>query len=949
MKGVGTGSVLLRSSSIALLLSLLAVNILVFLPALDSGYYADDAFNSVVRGKCLETGKNIFSVVAEGNRAMLKYNARFFPLSGYSLFIHFLAPDVLAYKIFLLAAMLLSLACYFNLLAKLTGSILLPTVTLLLTPLFLQLRYVYGWDPILAFDALIPLCAILLFTSLTLFTRYLDTGSRKDLWLALLLYVAACMLYEITYSAFLCYLLLAALRRRPFASAVRAVAPFGLIVAFFLMLQVVIRHYVLIPDGNPYAPNFAPLAVLRTLLIHLVGGLPLSYFFFDPDSVFRNSSGVAWPGVVGYAALTVLAGAFIARASYRRVTLGLDTDASIQNWPQAVLLGLSVAFMAPALIAFSPKYQRLSWGAGYLPVFLCSLGLAAVAAGLGARVFRTIATHSSRAARRFVALAAVFWCVVYGVNTRNSILVIRGADEVYFDARRAVSDAIKHGLLSSIPAESTLLLEGSDFNTWNMASFYAQETGRVFRVLHAKDRNNYTQVLNSLSAMCRPAADQTECDVPESASLYFLQARALGKSFGFVILAKVDRIVYDDEKLMGVLASRAQVFVRTPAAILDPYGVGVAGTEFGAEGDNKPSRFWMPQWELTVLRAGRDWQRISMRRDKPFDAMALTLFPHRALESSQAVGSPAPAKLQLQPMGEKLVHRGYVMVPPNNAYPLTGFSMRAGMSIECLVRVAPSQVGWATLLDNRQFNPGHAFEGLFIEQVGSNLNRFQAGVGAGDRWAIVGQFDLRPNALNHLLLQVTTGEVRVFLNGVLVGKQVVGTSLRLGRGPLLVGNWVRGGRRFNGSVEEIAIYRGIKTETHVKNMVASIMQQMPSKPRVDWRSGCYDEERYPPNITQRWCSSAGEFVLVNPTPNTMPATVEMDLYTNIRERSKIQFRSASFSETFETNLDGRSVALQLQLPPGETPIHFSTNVPRHQSNDGRVLHFRIINFHIIRR
>jgi hypothetical protein len=113
------------------------------------------------------------------------------------------------------------------------------------------------------------------------------------------------------------------------------------------MLQVVIRHYVLIPDGNPYAPNFAPLAVLRTLLIHLVGGLPLSYFFFDPDSVFRNSSGVAWPGVVGYAALTVLAGAFIARASYRRVTLGLDTDASIQNWPQASFL-MSVAFMAPA-------------------------------------------------------------------------------------------------------------------------------------------------------------------------------------------------------------------------------------------------------------------------------------------------------------------------------------------------------------------------------------------------------------------------------------------------------------------------------------------------------------------------------------------------------------------------------------------------------------------------
>jgi hypothetical protein len=62
----------------------------------------------------------------------------------------------------------------------------------------------------------------------------------------------------------------------------------------------------------------------------------------------------------------------------------------------------------------------------------------------------------------------------------------------------------------------------------------------------------YTSVEFAVCDVSAPA-DQTECDVPESASLYFLQARALGKSFGFVILAKVDRIVYDDEKLMGVL------------------------------------------------------------------------------------------------------------------------------------------------------------------------------------------------------------------------------------------------------------------------------------------------------------------------------------------------------------------------------------------------------------
>ena len=219
-----------------------------------------------------------------------------------------------------------------------------------------------------------------------------------------------------------------------------------------------------------------------------------------------------------------------------------------------------------------------------MPVYLCSIGLAGAAAGLAVWVSRRVAVNSPEVRKGLIVLAAVTWCVVYGINARNNMIVVRAANEVQFDTRRTMEAAIRHGLLSDIPAGATLVLEGSDFNNWNTVYFYAQEAGRVYNVLHVKDSQNYEEVLASLAATCVPSAAQTECDVPMDAKLYFLQGRSAGRDFGHAVLAKVDRVFYDEDKLLGLLASRAEIFVRMPLAILEPSSVGVAGVEAGAGG-----------------------------------------------------------------------------------------------------------------------------------------------------------------------------------------------------------------------------------------------------------------------------------------------------------------------------------------------------------------------------
>ncbi|MEN6604529.1 MAG: LamG-like jellyroll fold domain-containing protein [Bryobacteraceae bacterium] len=646
------------------------------------------------------------------------------------------------------------------------------------------------------------------------------------------MYLAGCLLYEVAYPFFLCFLVLALLRRRSLISALRAVVPAGTILGLFALLQVGMRLSMKSYALNAYAPNPDPVATIRAWLIHLVGGLPLSYYLCDPDAVFRNSSGLSWPEATGFSVLAVLIAWVTVRIVIRQLRPWSASREGCQNCIPNALFCLSIAVAAPALIATSPKYQQIPWGSGYIPVYFCSLGLAGVTAAVAILVARRV-REFSRIGRAVTATTVIIiWCLVYGLNARNNMFVVRAADEVFYDSRRVLERAARSGFLSDVPEGSTLFVDGSAYGAWNIPGFYAQEAGRVYRVIHMQDSQNYGVVLQQLGAVCTSASLRTECNLPEKSSVYVVRASPTGKLVGSVVLARIEEVVFEGDKLIGVFGSRADLFVWRPFSVFFRSDVGVAGTDADRGRSSARGRFWVAREELREVSSGRQWVRLRLERDGLFDALGLAVIQQ---SSSRGPTSTIAHTHRLKSPDEVLIHLGHLGGLERRAVILDDVLLEPNTSVELLVRANVGGHQPSTLVDSRCTAEGPESVGFVMEQADSGGNNFRARFRQGNRSATIGHFELVPKSVVHIVVQTTARRIRLFLNGTLVGERDLVEDLKPSSGDLVVGNSARGDKPFNGTVEEVLVYRGAKSDSQLKETVHSLGHEKPSEYEVGRR------------------------------------------------------------------------------------------------------------------
>ena len=126
---------------------------------------------------------------------------------------------------------------------------------------------------------------------------------------------------------------------------------------------------------------------------------------------------------------------------------------------------------------------------------------------------------------------------------------------------------------------------------------------------------------------------------------------------------------------------------------------------------------------------------------------------------------------------------------------LGSFGVQTRFSVSMWVNPAPTQYAQAIILD--------ASHGGSANWVLQTLNSGSSW-GWGNR-----EFKLTPNTWQHLLMTYDNGNRKVFVNGVevLSWYQLISYS---GSPSLYLGNWLEGGRRFSGAVDELYITRDIQ-------------------------------------------------------------------------------------------------------------------------------------------
>jgi hypothetical protein len=418
-------------------------------PVRETGYLDDDFYNASLPGLWIYSGTTPLTDAYVESMAWIA-GGRINPV------IHFwkdamwwLFRDLYWYKWAQVVAVVVSLVVFYRCLRTMGAEANLAALTCILTTGLIQFRALC--DPVLAFNFLMPGLLTLTALSLSLLRRHLVTGGWLALAGSVLLYSAAVLTYEMTYTFWLLHAW-ATLRSRPgWVRGVLTLLPFAGVPILLTLGSLLIRSHQ--TDANqPYAIKSDIAGIADTFAKQAIAALPCSSAALDHTvplaSVFSWNTFAHYFAVLGLAALLfgLLAGRLIRRA--REGGLGL------RGW---AALGLLLAVLPIPMLSLASKYQgAFDYGFGYLPVYIEYFGVALLMA-VGVAAFGRLGW---RLPAGLLALAVALPCAAFTVfDYAGNIEVVHTLSVPILHPRCEVEEVLDAGLLHRVKAGDALVID----------------------------------------------------------------------------------------------------------------------------------------------------------------------------------------------------------------------------------------------------------------------------------------------------------------------------------------------------------------------------------------------------------------------------------------------------------------------------------------------------------
>ncbi len=358
-----------------LLAGLLLLGIAWLQPGLHIPFRFDDTFNFELRTGALDAQQLHFRDYFQRSLESIFAAGRTQPLGAVLNVVPYVFSDEPAlYKLYLLLMTLAVFALTWRLALRLGASPALAGLIVVLSIGFVQLRRYH--DALLDYSGVVQLSLLLGLGAALAWLRHDDSGRRRWLLTAVVLWCACLMLYEVNIALAPAVIAVVAARRRTVMGTIRGSLAFVGPLVGMAALILLVRATKEAP-GAYYNPGGGITATLETWVVILLGAVPATYAVFDPVEHMGQPTtpeviSAVWRGLLA----ATLVGLLVRRPAAGTALRGL------------ALVGLALWVFSSAPIAASAKYQgELKAGLTYIPGLMAMLGFAIlVAAGATALV-----------------------------------------------------------------------------------------------------------------------------------------------------------------------------------------------------------------------------------------------------------------------------------------------------------------------------------------------------------------------------------------------------------------------------------------------------------------------------------------------------------------------------------------------------------------------------------
>ena len=461
-------------------------------PYLTNGYWGDDALNSSMAGNSARTGRSVWSFAWFINGCWMRDSGRFFPLSwliGYHS--HYLLQPVEHYRFYQCSLVFAHMWLFARLLFELSGSKRLAYCVAFALPVFFQIREYH--DPIGSYGGLLQLIGLYVTGSVLMLVLHCRTNRYWQLVLSSLLYTAGLLSYELSFLALpLLWFALpirAGIRRR-FVVLLPALA----ITCGYFALVSWVRHH----SSTVYAgitPSFDWTKWSVTFGRQLFAAVPFSYWTATWHKKLELGELLLKTGK-SWTSWLVFGGTWwLLHRLFVKDNLSLTSGFRIGRMRQLLGIGL-VLFIGPAaLIALSRRYQdQVTWGVGYLPVYISYFGLATLVALALFWLIRHAAVISPGRIRHGLRWLIFGISALIAVNRTLNIAVAEPMNNDLKYNRDLIEAAAHSGLFDAMSNGDRLILVHAPH--WVTEDFLFQHTERsvVLVALHSDTQSASTEI-----------------------------------------------------------------------------------------------------------------------------------------------------------------------------------------------------------------------------------------------------------------------------------------------------------------------------------------------------------------------------------------------------------------------------------------------------------------------